>query len=163
MKSDPELPELLEGLRRLEAVEPMSEVVTLLLDVAREETSLALVEDPDISLKRLVVPRVAPMLEAVVLLELVEVVELAVEEESLLVVELELEVVEEEDVEAENVRYRSLRLPRSCGAMTVANRSASIVPATRIERCTSPTIMPAVRITAVAFLSGVDFCGRVFR
>lgn len=63
MKSELGPPPPLEKLRRLDEVEPRSELVTLLLEVAREETSPPFVDDPDISLKRLVVPRVAPMLE----------------------------------------------------------------------------------------------------
>jgi hypothetical protein len=50
--------------------------VTLPLEVARDDASLALVDDPDMSLKRFVVPRVAPMLE---LPELVEVLVSGVE------------------------------------------------------------------------------------
>ena len=79
MKSDPPMPprlepppppppppEPLEGLSRLLAVEPRLEPLAA---PAEEEPrcpdALALVEEPDISLKRLVLPRVAPILEVV--------------------------------------------------------------------------------------------------
>jgi hypothetical protein len=143
------------------------------------------VEEPDISLKRFVVPRVAPMLDCEVVAapgvdwvdelleslvdpeellvddELEEVVELVVELE----VELELVVVDplEPPDPPENVLYRSLRLPRIWGAMMVANRSAWIVPATRIPRWTSPTVTLAVRMTNVVSFAGVEAWGRVLR
>ena len=40
------------------------------------------------------------------------------------------------------------RLPRNCGAMTAAKRSAVITPATRMVRCRSPAAIAVVR-TAV--------------
>jgi hypothetical protein len=92
--------------------------------------------------------------------ELEEVVELVVE----LDVELELVVEPLEPPDPpENVRYRSLRLPRIWGAMMVANRSAWIVPATRIPRWTSPTVTLAVRMTNVESFAGVEAWGRVLR
>jgi len=126
---------------------------------------LPLVVAPDMSLKRLVVPRVAPMLEgAEGLLGDAEELEEPEEADELpdplnadalpdddefevSVLELEVEAVVtvlDEDW-PENIRPRSLRLPRICGAITVANFSAWMVPATRIVRCKSPSAMTEVR------------------
>ena len=61
MKSEEGPPPPLDGLMRLPAVVPrFCEAVRLVEVVAREMSAEPLVEEPDMSLKRLVVPRVAP-------------------------------------------------------------------------------------------------------
>ena len=117
--------------------------IALAEEVALDVSLLDFVDEPDMSLKRLVVPRVAPILDAdpdvepevvpdpvpdvepdpvnpeLLLLdddeeEVEEVEELALEEELVL----------PEPPPEEKLRPRSLRLPRICGAMTEANFSA---------------------------------------
>jgi len=117
--------------------------------VARGAAVAALVLAPDISLKRLVVPRVAPMLDP-----LVEDVSVVVVEVESVEVEVEVETVagvtEPTEAVLEYIRPRSLRLPRIWGAMMVANFSAWMVPATRMVRCRSPGAIAAVWMTVVA-------------
>src|SRR5579862_2969466 len=104
--------------------------------VARSGTLPPAVEDPAISLKRLVVPRAAPRLEVL---------------EAVLAAAFEA-------VAAGRVaagvpvyrRPRPLRLPRIWGAMSMADRSACTVPVTRTERRSSPVTTVAVRVTMAA-------------
>jgi len=161
----------------LPAVEPRPEPIAL-LDVPpelpdvpeREADEDELVEAR--SENRLLVPRVAPRLAAVVLdppaaddevllAVFDEVTVEAAEVELPVEVEVDVGVVElgelanilaEADIaprEDPLLPLKLLRLPRSWGAITAANRSALIEPVTRRVRCRSPTATAAVR-TAVA-------------
>jgi hypothetical protein len=147
--------------------------------------ALPLVVPPDMLLNRLVVPRVAPMLELLPEAEepgepgvLPDVPELAeppnAEAPPLDDEELELSLLDPEPEfplvltepelpPPENIRPRSLRLPRICGTMMVANFSAWMVPLTRIVRLKSPSAMPAVRTTVVGAFPGDEPARLVFK
>jgi hypothetical protein len=87
-----------EGGRKPDAVEPRLLDTTLVLVVARAPTSLALAPEPDMSLKRLVVPRVAPILDGA------ELVAAAGVDDAVEVSVLVPEVAGAEDTAPENVR-----------------------------------------------------------
>ncbi len=190
---------------RLPKVEPMSALGMARLPAVRlpivSEAFLATAVP--VSLKRLVVPRNAPRLEAVCVCaapavpvspedeeddeeelelldasfpnRLVEVeedvpdveleLELELELDELLLELEELELLEDVVVPTSELwRPRPLRLPRSRGAITAANRSAWITPATRMESRSSPTVTRTVRVAAAAGLAVcAAFCMRSFQ
>jgi hypothetical protein len=182
MKSElppPEPPR--EGVRRLAPVEPRLVEVRLDDDEARGAAVLALVLEPAMSLNRLVVPRVAPMLEAPLeLLELLEVLDplnaeaVPDDDDELEVPVLELESPPElpelaeppeppPEPPPEKDRPRSLRLPRICGAITVENFCAWTVPVMRIVRRRSPIAILAVRIMVVEVFPVEELARLVFQ
>lgn len=166
MKSELPPPPPREGVRRLAPVEPRLVEVRPEDEEVRGAVVPALVLAPAMSLNRLVVPRVAPMLEAPpVLPELLDPLNAEAvldDDDELEVPVLELEPPPElpEPPEPDEPppepppkdRPRSLRLPRICGAITVENFCAWTVPVMRIVRCKSPIAIPAVRMTVVAVL-----------
>jgi hypothetical protein len=152
-------------------VEPRSAEGVLLELVARAGAAPPLVEAPDISLNRLVVPRVAPMLELppellALLPELLDPPPVPdppnaeappVEDddpvpllpEPLLVTEVVGADEPPPPPPLLNDRPRSLRLPLICGAITEENFSAWTVPVSRMVRWTLPVAIWAVRVITV--------------
>jgi hypothetical protein len=142
------------------AVEPSPEPIALLEDEAVEALEVA-ADEPVVmrSEKRLEEPRVVPRLEAGelpaaepevsaeedVLVDVLEEAIAVVETVTVVEVALTLEAFEVEFREETRFPLMLLRLPRNCGAISAAKRSAWMAPLSRTVRLSSPVAITAVR------------------